>query len=172
MLLLTNICVCRCSVRHCKSFLKSIMSMHNRSAIPDSVLGADMCRVFLLALGGKKVSTVLPTWCLFSHRKEPFINGSQKPPWLSQRYAPEIQFEVEIAELVRTHPDSTSEVLSPGNNLWSGLDRPNLSSFPKIVISDPYMKESTEETRESFIPLCCGRFSTGLGGSNLALCFQ
>lgn len=56
VVLLSSICVCRCSVRHCQSFVKWLMSIHNRSAIPDTVLGACMCRVFLLALGKKKKS--------------------------------------------------------------------------------------------------------------------
>lgn len=62
------------------------MSIHDRSAIPDSVLVAGRCRVFLLALRKKTLSAVLPTWCLFSRGKEPFISGSQKPTWTSQRF--------------------------------------------------------------------------------------
>lgn len=91
VVLLSNICICRCSVRHCQSFVKYIMSIHNRSAIPDSVLGAGMCRVFLPALGKKKSLLYYPHDAFFSHGKEPFISRSQKPPWLSQRDAPETQ---------------------------------------------------------------------------------
>lgn len=104
VVLLSSICVCRCSVRHCQSLVKWFMSIHNRSAIPDTVLGARMCRVFLLALGKKKVSAVLPTWYLFSRGKEPVISGSQKPPCLFQRDGQEIQSSTQKLQNWWGHP--------------------------------------------------------------------
>lgn len=74
------------------------------------------------------------------------------------------EFEAEIAELVRTHPGSTSEALSPGNNLWSSLDRPNLSSFPKMMMPDPHMKEPAEGTPQRALSLSAlGGFPQGWG---------
>lgn len=79
VVLLSNICICRCSVRHCQSFVKYIMSIHNRSAIPDSVLGAGMCRVFLPALGKKKSLLYYPHDAFLVMEKSHSLVGLKSP---------------------------------------------------------------------------------------------
>lgn len=90
------------------------MSIHNRSAIPDSVLGADVCRVFLLALGEKNMSLLYCSHDVFLVMKKNHSLIDLKSP---HGFPRDSELEAEIAELVRTHPGSTSEVQSPGNNM-------------------------------------------------------
>lgn len=93
-------------------------------------------------------SAALPPCCRLSHRKEPFISGSQKPWRLSQRDALGTQ-GLNRQELQNRwgHPPALppeSSVQKISCNL--GLDRPNLPSFPTATVSDPHVKEPAEET--------------------------
>lgn len=79
VVLLSSICVCRCSVRHCQSLVKWFMSIHNRSAIPDTVLGARTCRVFLLVLGKKKSLLYCPHDIILVMEKNQSLVGLKSP---------------------------------------------------------------------------------------------
>lgn len=137
--------------------------------VPCTVLGVGTWRVLLLAFG--KRDKYLPLLhcpcCLLSHGKEPLISGSQKPWWLSQRDALGIQsLRWELQNWWGHTPAVPQESSVQKISCDLGLGSPDLMSFPKVVVSDPHVKEPTEET-PWWAPSCStpGGFPQGWGAA-------
>lgn len=178
-LLLSNIWVCRHSVRHRQLLLFKIDEKLFLSKLWVDV--TDICGLRSSSKGryvqsfpsffGKQgwvfAPVALPPPCLLSHGKEPFISGSRKPWWLSQRDVLGIQsLRQELQNWWGHSPALPQESSIQKTSYNLSLDRPDLPSFPEAMVSDPHVKELTEETPQrapSRSPL--GGFPQGWGAA-------
>lgn len=160
LVLLGNVWVCGCSVRHCQLLLfkiaEKLLSSRLRVDVTESCgprygSRGRYVQSFPSCFGRKGwvlASAALPPCFRLSHGKEPFIDGSQKPRRLSQRDALGTQgLNRQGLQNRWGHPPA----LPPESSVQKiscdlGPDRPNLPSFPTATVSDPRVKEPAEET--------------------------
>lgn len=141
-----------------------------RFAVPDALLEAGMCRVYLLVLGKKDEYLPLlhcPHVVVLDMEKNHSLVGLRSPNGFPRGMLLGFRFWGRNCRTGQDTPQLCLRSPQPRKKTCDlVLDRPNLPSFPKAMVSDLDVKESTEETpQKAPSPSPLGGFPRGWGAA-------